>query len=365
MAVRLRDQNLVEASAQVDLAEILGVRELVEQLIRARQRVAVLHGLLIEEAVVCHRAVFACRGRVGLVHIEVRRCVLRLAVLDVAVREHLFDPPCFKRRVLLILPRRVAVRWPRARTKTDTQLVTAAGRQARRQLVRKHVCVLRQYALAQRGQRGVLVRPHRTSVVGVAQQRRQHTVANVIIVIQFRGVQFQNSLHQLRRRRRRSRTDSCQRNGAATSVVIQRDRARCEVDNGTGGRQPRQAEDNIVTVQLCCEQLLRLSARRVAEGRECNWCREDALGRSELAVVAAHQMLRREHQLLQAVSPDEANRNEVARCAAVDEAARSLSLHLRVDAEQDAGMWSDRGVRECEGVSVPSMEWRGHRPPLR
>lgn len=59
--ILLCDQDLIEAGAEVDLAEVFGVRELVEQLVRARQRVAVLHRLLVDQAVVGHRAVVARR----------------------------------------------------------------------------------------------------------------------------------------------------------------------------------------------------------------------------------------------------------------------------------------------------------------
>ena len=104
--------------------------------------------------------------------------------------------------------------------------------------------------------------------------------------------------------------------------MIQRNRSSGEIDDRAGGRQPRQPEDDIVAVQLRRQQLQRRRVLCCAERRECNRRRENAGSRGELAIVAAHAMLRREHVFLQSVTLDEVDRDKVARCAAVNEAAR-------------------------------------------
>ena len=76
-------------------------------------------------------------------------------------------------------------------------------------------------------------------------------------------------------------------------------------------------------------------------------------------------MLRREHALLQPVTPDEVDRDEVARRAAVDEAARRVPVHRRVDAEEYASVNTGRGVGVGVDVEVPRREWRRARATLR
>ena len=76
-------------------------------------------------------------------------------------------------------------------------------------------------------------------------------------------------------------------------------------------------------------------------------------------------MPRREHQLLQAVPPEELDRDEVARCAAVDEAASPMPVHDRVNAKEDASVRSGRGVVDGENMVLWPLVRRRARRSLR
>ena len=156
----------------------------------------------------------------------------------------------------------------------------------------------------------------------------------------------------------RLRSRQRQRDRAAAAAVVQRDRARREVDDRSGGRQPRQSEDDVVAVELRHEQPLRRAARRSVEKRECDWRLDDTRRRSELTVVAAHEMLCREHVLFQAVSSEEVDCHEVARRAAVDETADAMPVYGRVDAEENASVRPGRSIGYGENVMRRLMRRR-------
>ena len=69
-----RDANLMVAAAQVDLAEVARTLQPIEQLVDARQRVAVLDGDVVQRAVVDAHA----HGAILLLHEQDRRTEGRL-----------------------------------------------------------------------------------------------------------------------------------------------------------------------------------------------------------------------------------------------------------------------------------------------
>lgn len=162
------------------------------------------------------------------------------------VREHIFDPLRFERSVFLIPPERLAVRWTRVRLELDAELVASPRRQTWRQFVREHIRVLRKDSLAQRVERSCLWRrrrrprgSHRAAIVGTAKQRRQRAVADVVVIVQLSRVELQDRLHQLRRCCWYRRAWDCKRDGVAAARVVERNRARREVDYSPCGHEPR------------------------------------------------------------------------------------------------------------------------------
>ena len=126
MAIRLVNENLIEPCAQVDLREILGRRQLIEQLIGARKRVPVLDRHRVECPEVGHCAVLPRRGCFWLVHVEVRSGELRLTLGDELFVQHFLQPLRLECRVLLVDARWHAGGWRGARRELDAQLVTSS-----------------------------------------------------------------------------------------------------------------------------------------------------------------------------------------------------------------------------------------------
>ena len=107
------------------------------------------------------------------------------------------------------------------------------------------------------------------------------------------------------------------------------------------------------------------AARRSVEKRECDRRLDDARRRCELTVVAAHEVLRREHVFLQAVPSEKIDRNKVARRTAIDEAADTMPAYGRVDTEVDASVRPSRSVGYGEDVMVRRLIRRRDRNSLR
>ena len=174
--IRLADEDLIEARAQVDLGEVLRLGQLVEQLIGARERVLVLERHSIERSEVGDCPILAGRGRLRLLHVEVRGSKLRLTLRDEALCQHVFEPLGLKRGVLLVDPRWNTRRWLGAGRQLDVQLVSTSRRQARRQAVGKHVAKLLEQLVPHLHQLGGLGRLLHCA----APHRRQDTPAIVV-----------------------------------------------------------------------------------------------------------------------------------------------------------------------------------------
>ena len=126
MAICLVDEDLIEACAQIDLREVLGRGQLIEQLVCTRKRIPVLDCHRVECAEVGHCAVLPCRGCLWLVHVEVRSGELRLTLGDELFVQHFLQPLRLECRVLLVDARWHAGGWRGARRELDAQLVTSS-----------------------------------------------------------------------------------------------------------------------------------------------------------------------------------------------------------------------------------------------
>ena len=156
VAVQLVDKDLIEARTQVDLGKVFGLCKLVEQLVRARQRVPVFDRNGVERAKVGDRSIFSSCRCLRLLDVKVWSCILRLALGNQALVQHVLQPLRLERRVLLVDSRRYARWWLGSWRELDVQLVSAPWRQSCRQVVHEHVTEFLEQPLAHARQlRGV------------------------------------------------------------------------------------------------------------------------------------------------------------------------------------------------------------------